>query len=297
MPKNKQQHAVPECYIALFADADNQVHVFDRLKNFYFHTLPSKIGKESDCYTLATKRGRDDSCDKLNQDIENYCAPLLKTLTTASPTHEQWQAIWVIIANLCTRSRRGRDQALQAAERSAQVAEDMKPILQKSPLPKRIVELFKMGPDCLNDAAERIRNIAPALYPLKVATMLERVAKDLQRKPCSFLIAPEGVNYVTSDDPVAAIQGGVPTAVRIDSEFIRSEAVELFLTLGPRIACRWGGRTEPGGTTVTMLEVERLNKIVWESAYRQLYASSVYDLERVVGISISGSTSKDPSPS
>src|SRR5262249_54208399 len=148
-----EQHAVPRFYVAGFAAADGLVCVLDCKRGNTFRTNPAKLATEDDCYAIYTEnRRRDLSCDGVNQRCESWCAPQVQSLSAAaSPTTEQWQAIWVLTANLLARSRRTRDTFSNQLDRATALVEKYLPFFIENPVPPALADLFGMEPDKLAD--------------------------------------------------------------------------------------------------------------------------------------------------
>lgn len=275
MADNKRQHTVPQFYLRHFTDADGCVHVLDTVEQLTFATAPVELAVERDCYTITTGGQRDPSCDDVNQAVESWCAPRFQSLSPATPpSNEQWQAIWILTANLLTRSRRWRDHSNSITRRIAEVVEEMTPAMMANPMPPTMAEMFGMTGDWMAGAPDAIRRVAEIQHPLTVAGMITHVAEALRGKPCQLLIAPEGSSFITSDDPVVVIKAGVVVATQVTESFLTDVDLELYLPLQPGISCRWGTGPELKVLQTSLDEVVRINRCTRQSAYRQLYACS-----------------------
>ena len=152
---NRDQHVVPRFYLNLFAaTAEKKFYVrpkgqttLDKLKSTKTQAL------EEDAFTVFNNGERDMSGDALNKVVEMKTAPFLKSLSPASvPTNEQWQAIWVLTANLLARSRRTRDLLKESIVWAELIATEIVPIMKAGkPLSKQVADLFGMTPELLDE--------------------------------------------------------------------------------------------------------------------------------------------------
>lgn len=262
MSENVRQHAVPRFYLALFAGPDGNLRVLEPETGRMFRSKPGGVAVERDCYTITTGTIRDTRCDDVNTDLEGHCAPQFRALSAGSiPTTEQWRAIWILASNLITRSRRSRDSLSGPLQEIASVVERMADVI---------------GEQAAAIRAD-LRRAAEVHYPITVAGLIEPVAGAIAEKPLKLLIAPSGTNYVTSDDPVVVLHAS-EVLIRPMPDDLRDPEVELYFPLSPRLAAHWGPGDELGTRAISSVEVAMINRLVRDSCWRQIYASSEDDL-------------------
>src|ERR1019366_5478046 len=140
MANNFKQHIVPRFYIAFFSADGQGVYVKTNGNASIYQNSPTGEGFEKDAFTIMNNGERDTSCDDANKVIENWCGRrLTRLVVTSHPTDEQWQAIWLLTANLISRSRWTRDHNAWAGEGLQEVLPKVVDVLKKlPPLPEAV---------------------------------------------------------------------------------------------------------------------------------------------------------------
>lgn len=273
MAENKRQHVVPQFILEFFADDQGLVHARDPKRESSFCARPINIGVESECYTLWVDDRRNTSCDEVNKVLETWTAPHLKMLNTGSTlSKDQWRAIWIISANLLARSRRTRDVLTDRLRKTAEIVEKMATVLRENPLSQSVSDLFGFTDEGENDTPDLLRRVADIHHPITVALAVEGIAEDLKDKPCELLVAPDEVNFITSDDPAIILERGLSVTGRITPGFLTSPSVEVIVPLTPKIASRWGAEQELSVRHATVDEVSRVNRLSRDSCHRHIFA-------------------------
>lgn len=284
MADNVKQHIVPRFYIAYFHAEDDE-RVFVRIKGIkgIDPKSPSRQGYEEDAYTVMNAGVRDTSCDEANKRIEGWCSTRLATLTaTASPTNEQWQAIFFLTANLICRSRWTRDDNRWKVERVQKVLPKAIEFLKTLPPLPESVRHLGCSPNELDDLPGVLSRVAEVQYPLTAALGTEPVAEELKTgKDCDLLIAPESTTFITSDEPAIILEGGKPVMMKVAPGFLARREVEVYLPLNPNLACLWSPQARKVRRRVTAHDVAAYNRMIWENCYERSFASRRDDLEQL----------------
>lgn len=272
MADNVKQHAVPQCYLRQFTNADEKLFVLQLDRGKTFPTGTNKVAYEADCYTIFNEGQRDTSCDEVNSAIERHCGQHLAALRADTPpTDDQWRAVWFLASNLYTRSRRARDEGRDVIDKITRMVEEMAPKLRSLPMPAPLADAFGMGPDWIDDTPESLRQGTKKLYPLGVLVP-EMVAEALKRRPIKLIVAPEDSPFITSDDPIACVVGSKVVVPQLGHTFLNQPGLELYFPLTPRLTCHWGPGEHLGRLLVGASKVREVNELMAESAYSQLYS-------------------------
>ena len=283
MPDNLKQHIVPRFHIAFF-NADGQ-NVFIRKKGStsVFSKSPTSQGYERDAFTVMNEGIRDTSYDNANKAVEDYCAPHLARLTASSPpSRDQWQAIFVLTANLICRSRWTRDHIVWGLERVQNVLPKFIEVAKElPPLPEAIRHLGP-SPGELDESPSVLKRAAEVLYPLSAALGTEPVAVELKTgKDCDLLVAPSGSTFIFSDEPTLILDSGKPVTMTLRPGFLACSEVEVYMPIKPDLACFWSSKSIRVTRTITPNKVALYNRLIWENCYERAFASRRSDLEQL----------------
>ncbi len=255
---NVRQHVVPRFYLEGFAGDDGKIHVLQINSGKAFPTTPRNVGWEKECFTILRNQKRDTSSDDVNQTIESYCAPKIKSLTPdKTPTSDQLQAIWCLTANLIVRSRQVRDSLKSSLENAKEIASKLSDIIPNDEIPE--IE------DDLNNARQ-------SLYPALVTSGIEPIAQGLSKLNYSVLFAPANQYFLTSDDPPIVFDEDKPVTLRIAPNCLQAENRSIFLPLNPKMAILWSNQETELEQRVTPEMMKRYNESTATSAYREVYS-------------------------
>jgi hypothetical protein len=283
MADNVKQHIAPRFYIAFF-NADGQ-NVFVRIKGIsrIYLKSPAAQGFEDDAFTVLNAGERDTICDEGNKVIEDWCAPRLAGLTaTSPPTSDQWQAVFMLTANIISRSRWTRDHNAWQVERVQKVLPKAIRVMKDMPPLPDIVRDMGLSPEDLDGLPATLARAREVQYPLTAALGTVPIGEELKAgKSCDLLVAPDGATFITSDEPALILEAGNPVMMTLTAGFLARPEIEVYLPLNPNLACLWSSKSSLAVRTITAAEVTEYNRMIWANCYERAFASRKSDLENL----------------
>jgi len=108
---NVRQHVVPKFYLDYFTDVRGNAQAQNISTGSIFAADPTNLCVEKDVYTLLHEGPRDDSCDRINNAVEENLAPLFRRLGPGidlgdeAMRREVFTLLAAFTANLIARSR------------------------------------------------------------------------------------------------------------------------------------------------------------------------------------------------
>lgn len=275
MADNRRQHTVPQFYLRYFADGNDQLAVYDTETPRFFMSPSGNLAVERDAYTPILRGTKANVADRLNKAVEVFCAPKLAGLAARPQTvaSEQWQAMWVLSANLILRSRHYRDGYTEPARYVVEFSKRNASFLKHLRLPGPVASMFGMHGDVFAESTEVIAEVAERHYS-SVQSLLVEAGKFLASRQCDLLVAENGHEFITSDDPVIVhSESGKPEDLTTNLvSLLESTDATVYVPITPHCACWWHTGASLAIGTARREEITRINELTARRAYRQIYS-------------------------
>ncbi len=311
---NVRQHVVPQVYLEQFGDADGTLQIQDVASGRVFPGRPPDLCVEKEVYTLLHDQKRDDSCDKINNEVEGAIGAFYNRLESGvnladeQTRREIFTTLAVFTANLIARSRVLRDHLNNSLDAINQFLAKHPDFLDEFPEDK--YQEFLQNPESVKGSskiAQVLRKFAQLLRysneartePCTVATTIESLKQlikihypvllrprtailpeIMQRaRVRGDLLVPESGRFISADDPVIFIVNG-ELATNLNPTDLQVWAAtnrSVYLPLRPDLAVHWTVNGSFVQRTVAREEVECLNRLVAANAIRQRFARVATD--------------------
>lgn len=234
----RDHHRIPRAYLAQFTDADGFVWTYDARRAGPTCATPINTAVERDLYSFATKDGRSTALESFLGKVENLGMPPLRKLAAGVPlTADEEDSFAVFVA-----ATRLRTDATRLAFARAYVASMQQlATIHLENDPKLSEDERRKLLEFLRDKSRyeiHFRKDA-SLAPLGI---LLDVANTIRGKSWTILDAPEGENFVTSDNPVT-VRFPEDLKTKTSSLNLAHPAAEVTFPLTP--TCLWYGHSRP----------------------------------------------------
>lgn len=275
MSDNRGQHVVSRFYLQRFANEDGKLWCLETATGRIFPGAPKDLAKERDAFSI----DGDDSFDEINNNVEDHCAPILAQLENSSLGVEENTALLALTANFLLRSRRVRDSFLARVNRVADMTKSMNVSQPENEKERRLFELFGIDDFDPVEAAEAISKAAKLMYPTSLI-LLENVTRHLESRRFDILIAPPEFQFITSDEPAISLKEDVLTESDLPpTQLLEDLDVSVIMPLDPATACVWAEGSSLETRTISEEEVEKINRLLAESAYLHAFSPEEAALE------------------
>lgn len=311
---NVRQHVVPQVYLEKFGDAGGTLQVQEVATGKVYPGNPPQLCVEKEVYTLIHERKRDDSCDRINNQVEKAVGELYNHLEAGvdladeQTKREVFTTLAVFTANLIARSRVLRDHFNITLDAVNQFLTEHPVFLDDFPddeyqkylrdpaaYPSILSKVpgFEMFAPMLREYNEKAKGQAttdstiealkqlkkihyPILLRLKTATLPEVM---LEAGARADLLVPQAGRFISADDPVVFIADG-KRATKIyptDVQIWAAPGRGVYLPLRPDLAVHWYMKGTFSRRSIPEAEVQLFNRLVAENAIRQRFAREMLD--------------------
>lgn len=292
-------HYVPESYLRRWAGADGHLYVYRLLVSHptvrtWEPKSPRGVARHQHLYTRAIAGSESDEIERwLDREFESPASAaigkaisgvrlsandyvLLARFVAAQDVRTPARLIEILERGRAHMSETLQDSVNRAARKLEAIHEAGGSLkgdstVNDNGLPVRVrIEPSDSG------SSRRIRAemvVGRGYWQFALRQLLSNTVKHLQAHRWTILRAPQGINWLTSDDPVMKLNWY--EAGRYDfSGGWGSPGTEIMLPLDPThlLYTRIGTRPPPRGTVLDVDEAERIQKVIVEHAYRHIFA-------------------------
>ena len=182
---------------------------------------------------------------------------------------QRWQST---LPGIIESTLRRSVQQLEEAREAGELPESPPPTPSEG-LPFRITAIEKAGQDGGELKAETIAG--RGLWLWAIQHLLTKTAKVLHQHRWTILIAPPGLEWFTTDDPVIKLNFYGEGQYDFKGGW-GNNGTEILLPLSPRhlMYTKVGGRRPQRGTVVEEGHAEMLRRFIAEHAHRMIFAAS-----------------------
>ncbi len=242
MTRPIQQHFVTRAYLEGFADANGQLHVYERGREGPFSLTPAKAARQRNYYSFKNKDGKfDDQIERfLDEQVESPAMAVIRKLVQNEeqlPWNERVAlARWIAFQEFRTPlQREGIEQTAQKLiETTMQMLAVVPGVIEEA-----LEKLNEQGKE-YGVTAEDVRKGIEAdafririnpMLSLETMTVAEEVVPILAEMKWTLVTAANGVQFVTSDHPVLRHDPDEHNPYRYG---LASDTIELGLPLNAK---------------------------------------------------------------
>jgi len=215
MPGPKKQHYLPRFYLAGF-DKDGKVWVHDKERNVFEQRNPKTLATRKHYYSVDNEKGEKDlAVEHVLGMVENTAAKIIKKLD-AGKWIDYWDKIHLAQFVALMKFRVPVFERYFADVSEASIKQKMMddfPTVEA--VQEKLEELGKDEPTNLEKARDIFEGLQDPKYRVhsnaaaRIAAMLVftlEISRTLALLEWTFVVAPEGTSFVTSDDPVLVLE-------------------------------------------------------------------------------------------
>lgn len=285
LPEAKDQHYIPKFYLKGFTDRSGVLWVYEKFKPPK-GSKPKAEAHKPDYYTHAEKGERDETAEDTLKAIESRAAPVVCKLASPhfKPTTKQMGDVYLFVAFMFARVPSWREH-LDRLFGQVVKEEQVRHARDKNWFHKRCAEMERETGKALGDYEQLRQVILTGKWEVtqqstafNLGSMVKsavNVATELQEYGYEILHAPRGAFFVTSDSPVFTLRPDGNRQATIGMGFGWPRVLVHF-PLNKRACLRLERSVEPRVVTVSLHNLNEINRITMATATRFLYSPEGY---------------------
>jgi len=266
MAAHKNQHWIPQSYLKAWCDPTHRnkvIHIYKRDGTYDRWRPPSRIFSANDLYTIRSNGERDLVTERLLNRIEDLFLKRLKRLVRGealTPGHQA--AISLYVATMRNRSPRARDHWQSFKDRVVAVGNEMEQAHRRATPEERArmqaasrVGMISRGPSITLDEA---RAAATEPFGVWLLRYIRTEAEVLEQLDLLILEAPQGIGFITSDNPVVWYDSNRPRDKQ-GRVGLGYAGVEVTMPLSPRLCALFSHSGQSGRGGIGQRFVDEIN--------------------------------------